>query len=214
MTRLSKPAEIESDQIGVGDESVGKARKAVTKKNTSRAGKKPCDVAQDNPYATVSEPSNNNSERAENESEEVVSGKRQERALIFHLLYAAEGFEYHESLEAIVDNFNRGFEQNIALESDVFRIAQAVITERDALDEAIKPFLANWRFERISVCTKLILRLAFWELLNTDVPPVILINEAIELTKCFAESDAYRFVNGVLDSFVKSREQEAAQKAK
>ncbi len=210
MTRLSKPAELESDQIGVGDESVGKTHKSATKKNASNAGKKPCDVSKDTSYTTATnEPANNNGEQAQEGSDEVVSGKRQERALIFHLLYAAEGFEYHESLEAIVDNFNRGFEQNISLEGDVFRIAQAVITERDALDEAIKPFLANWRFERISVCTKLILRLAFWELLNTDVPPVILINEAIELTKCFAESDAYRFVNGVLDSFVKSREQEA-----
>ena len=85
-------------------------------------------------------------------------------------------------------------------------IAQAVIDARHELDDAIKPYLMNWRFDRISVCAKLVLRLAFWELLNTDVAPTIVINEAIELAKCFAEADAYRFINGVLDSFVKKRE--------
>ncbi len=139
-------------------------------------------------------------------SEPSVAKKRQERALIFHLLYAAEGFDYQESLEAIVDNFNRGFDQDITLDSNVFKTALAVIQSRDSLDAVITPFLSNWRFERLSVCTKLILRLAFWELLNTKNPPVVVINEAIELTKCFAETDAYRFVNGVLDSFVKKRE--------
>ncbi|PKN03821.1 transcription antitermination factor NusB [Candidatus Dependentiae bacterium HGW-Dependentiae-1] len=207
MTRCSLPDEVESNPTGAGDESAGKARKAVTKK-TAAIGKKLTDINAQIVDTSVVEPSAETAVDQEQDLDPVLTGKRQERALIFHLLYAVEGFEYQESLEAIVDNFNRGFEQSISVDSDAFRIAYAVIQERDTLDKAIEPFLANWRFERLSVCTKLILRLAFWELLNTENPPAIVLNEAIELTKCFAESDAYRFVNGVLDSFVKRREAE------
>jgi N utilization substance protein B len=133
--------------------------------------------------------------------------RREIRSLIFHLLYAMEAFDYQISLEALLDNFNRGFNLNIALDSEVFQIAKAIIDECEALDAQIKPMLINWRFERIGLCTKLILRQALWELLNTDTPPSIIINEAIELAKCFSETDAYKFVNGILDEIVKGMQE-------
>src|SRR3990167_5443069 len=130
--------------------------------------------------------------------------RRDVRALIFYLLYAAEAFDYHESIDAIVDNFNRGFDLDIPSDSEVVRISRAIIEDRDKLDETFKPLLANWRFERIGVSTKLILRFATWELEKTDTDSRIIINEAVELAKAFAEKDAYKFVNGVLDRLVKS----------
>ena len=84
------------------------------------------------------------------------------------------------------------------LNSEVFTIADDVIAKRDDLDDAIKPLLHNWRFDRIGLCTKLVLRLALWELHNTKTSANIVMNEAIELAKCFAERDAYKFVNGIL----------------
>ncbi len=134
--------------------------------------------------------------------------RRDVRALIFYLLYAAESFDYQESIEAIVDNFNRGFDLDIPIESEVVSVAQQIIDIRDQLDEQYKPLLSNWRFERIGVSTKLILRFALWELQNSDTDPRIVINEAVELAKGFAEKDAYKFVNGILDKFVKKREEE------
>ncbi len=131
--------------------------------------------------------------------------RRDVRALIFYLLYAAEAFDYEESLAAIVDNFNRGFSLDIPYDSEVVRIAQAIINERGLLDELFKPLLANWRFERLGVSTKLILRFATWELEHSDTDSRIVINEAVELAKAFAEKDAYKFVNGVLDRLVKKK---------
>ncbi len=128
---------------------------------------------------------------------------RDTRALIFHLLYAMDCLDYTVSLDSIVDNFNRGFDLQIPRDSKVFAIAQAVIDNREALDTMIHPLLVNWRFERIGVCTKLILRFALWELTEIKTVHSIVINEAIELAKCFAEHDAYKFVNGVLDEAVK-----------
>ena len=130
--------------------------------------------------------------------------RRDVRSLIFHLLYAAESFDYQTSLESIVDNFNRGFDLAIPFESEVVTTATAIINEREVLDEVIKPLLSNWRFERLGVCTILILRFALWELRSGHVEPNIVINEAIELAKCFAEKDAYKFINGILDEALKN----------
>jgi N utilization substance protein B len=125
--------------------------------------------------------------------------QRAVRSLIFHLLYAAEAHDYETSLDSIVENFNRGFDLEIPRHGKVFQVAQQVIDQRDALDEFYKPFLTNWRFDRIGVATKLILRFAVWELQATDTDTRIIINEAVELAKCFAEKDAFRFINGILD---------------
>lgn len=129
--------------------------------------------------------------------------RRDLRSLIFHLLYAAESHEYNTALLSIVDSLNRGFDLDIPFESEAVKVAQAVIEQRDLLDAQYAGLLANWRPDRVSVCTKLILRLGLWELMNTDTDSRIVINEAIELAKCFAEDDAYRFVNGLLDRAIK-----------
>lgn len=125
--------------------------------------------------------------------------RRDLRSLIFHLLYAAESHDYQESVEGIADNISKGFTLVIEPDSEVITIARQVIDLRDSLDEAYKPLLTNWRFDRISVSIKLILRLAVWELLHTDMDQRIVINEAVELAKAFAEEDAFRFINGILD---------------
>ncbi|MGE0206764.1 MAG: transcription antitermination factor NusB [Candidatus Babeliales bacterium] len=128
---------------------------------------------------------------------------RDKRAVLFHILYAAESYDYQASIESIVDNLNRGFELDIPLDDPIVIIAANIIELRDNLDDTYKPFLTNWRFDRIGVPTKLILRYAVWELLHTTIPTTIIINEAIELAKAFGEKDSYKFINGVLDELVK-----------
>lgn len=132
--------------------------------------------------------------------------RREIRSLIFHLLYAAEGHSYQDSLESIASNLSRGFAIEIPFGSEAFITAQQVIDHYNDLDEKIAPFLHNWRLDRIGVCTKLILRYAMYELLYTDAPSSVVINEAVELAKCFSEKDAYKFVNGILDEACKAKE--------
>ena len=129
--------------------------------------------------------------------------RRDVRSLIFHLLYAADAFDYQQSLRSLVDNFNYGFDTAIPFDSELVTVTEAIIHNRQELEEIYVPFLSNWRVERVSVCTKLILLFGIWELKHTETDPRIIINEAIELAKCFAEEDAYRFVNGILDSIAK-----------
>lgn len=131
--------------------------------------------------------------------------RREIRSLIFQLLYAAESHEYKDSLESISDNISRGYNIEIPHDSAAFTTVHAIIERRDELDKHIMPFLHNWRFDRIGCCTKLILRFAMWELFYTDTPDSIVINEAVELAKCFSEKDAYKFINGILDEAIKSK---------
>lgn len=132
--------------------------------------------------------------------------QRDKRSLLFHLLYAADSFDYSISVAAIIANFNRGFDLDIPLAGEITPALTAIIEKQDELDLFYKPLLANWRFDRIGVCTKLILRYAIWELLHTQTNRTIIINEAIELAKCYAEKDAYKFVNGILDQIAKTDE--------
>jgi len=137
------------------------------------------------------------------ESSEPVGPGRKRRSIIFHILYALDAHNYEASIPAIIDIFNRGFEQTIEVGGEEQKSCEAIIAARDEIDEFLRPLLANWRLERVGVCTRLILRIATWELLHTPTDPRVVLNEAIELAKCFAERDAYRFVNGVLDEALK-----------
>ena len=125
------------------------------------------------------------------------------RALVFHLIYALEAHDYDISPTTVIDSFNRGFELQIGLQGEEAALVQALVENRAALDQQLAPVLANWKLERISTTTKLVLRMGLWELLHTDTPTNIVINEAVELDKNFDEPDAYRFVNGILDQLAK-----------
>ena len=133
-----------------------------------------------------------------------ITTRRKTRSLLFHVLYAADAFDYETSAAEIAVNFNREYDTNIDLQGELVRIVNEIGAKRAELDEQIIPFLENWKFERIGRCTLLVLRYAIWEMLYATTPHTVVINEAIELAKCFAEQDSYKFVNGILDKVYNS----------
>ncbi|MDR3646386.1 MAG: transcription antitermination factor NusB [Candidatus Babeliales bacterium] len=133
--------------------------------------------------------------------------RRDIRSVMFHLLYALESNDYNVSIDSVVDDFNRGFDLDIPLDSEPAQVVEKIALVRTQLDSIIQRFLVNWRLERLGVCTKLVLYLGIWELLTLDTPSTIVINEAVELAKGFSELDAYKFVNGVLDEASKRIEE-------
>ena len=79
-------------------------------------------------------------------------------------------------------------------------LIEGMVTHRDELDERIRKYCENYNLDRISVVDRNVLRLAIYEMLyRDDIPPVVSINEAIELAKTFGGPDSGRFVNGILD---------------
>ncbi len=68
------------------------------------------------------------------------------------------------------------------------------------IDGHIRSLAHNWEFDRIAKIDLAILRLAIFEMkYRNDIPPVVSINEAIDLSKQFSNNDAKRFINGILD---------------
>ncbi len=70
----------------------------------------------------------------------------------------------------------------------------------EEIDERIRRYTENYDLRRISAVDRNVLRLAIYEMLHRDdIPPVVSINEAIELAKKYGGAESGRFVNGVLD---------------
>lgn len=79
-------------------------------------------------------------------------------------------------------------------------LIEGVTKHRAELDERIMRYAQNFTLNRINVVDRNILRLGIYEMFyNLDVPPVVAINEAIEVAKKFGGEDSGRFVNGLLD---------------
>ena len=71
---------------------------------------------------------------------------------------------------------------------------------RDEADGVIKKHVKNWDLHRIAAVDRNILRLAIYEMLHRDdIPPVVSINEAVDIAKKFSTQDSGKFVNGILD---------------
>ncbi len=79
-------------------------------------------------------------------------------------------------------------------------LIRGVLENRDRLDDEIKKFAKNWDLHRMAVVDRNILRLAIYEMLfRDDIPPVVSINEAVDIAKKFSTGDSGKFVNGILD---------------
>jgi transcription antitermination protein NusB len=146
-------------------------------------------------------------EKPEEESkvEFTISSRRGERVLAFNIIYAIDRAEYQVDLEKILEDFSEGFEVDISSSKFVTETIAGVVEKSEELDQLIKPFLRNWKLDRIGCCTHIILKMALWELLQDDAIASISINEAVELAKVFAEKDSFKFVNGILDEIYKQK---------
>jgi N utilization substance protein B len=122
--------------------------------------------------------------------------KARERALqaLYQIDVAAEG------IDVVLARFWKSFEP---VEREVMALAEALVhgvaAHRRAVDEAIERVSTNWRLDRMAKVDRNILRMAVYELLETDVPVKVVINEAIELGKKYGSESSGAFVNGVLD---------------
>ena len=81
-------------------------------------------------------------------------------------------------------------------------LIRGVLEHRERCDEVIKTHARNWDLHRIATVDRNILRLAIYEMLyRDDIPPVVSINEAVDIAKKFSTQDSGKFVNGILDKF-------------
>jgi N utilization substance protein B len=79
-------------------------------------------------------------------------------------------------------------------------LVRGVIERRAEIDEKIAKYTEHWDLPRIAAVDRNILRLAMYEMLfRDDIPPVVSINEAVDIAKKFSTRESGAFVNGILD---------------
>lgn len=164
-----------------------------------------------------------------NSERSVPAKRRQNRVAAMQFLYAWNASKSHGELSdelyaffTVPENFN-ATPQNADAENaepsfadtegfgnprEYYAFAEELITgtlkNLSRIDGIISDAAQNWEVARIARCDLAILRLAIYELLyRTDIPPIVSINEAIDLAKIYSTDDSHRFVNGVLDKVKK-----------
>lgn len=84
------------------------------------------------------------------------------------------------------------------------RLVEGFQSHAPEIDQLIDRYADRWALERMSVVDKNLLRLAVYELLwERDIPPAVVINEAIELAKSLSTAESGRFINGILGRVVR-----------
>lgn len=141
-----------------------------------------------------------------------VSPRRANRMVVVQFLYQWEMNKPEKLLDAL-----RVFIETQENDRDFYQFGESlihgVIENIDFIDQEIKRYAQNWAFDRIAKVDLSVLRLAIYELsFRKDIPPIVSINEAIDLGKTFSNEESKRFINGILDQ-VKGKIQRPLRKA-
>jgi len=138
--------------------------------------------------------------------------RRECRAAALQFLYAWS-INKPANLTDDLHVFLQGLEQPREHYAFAEELIDGVLKNIDEVDGHIRTLAHNWEFDRIARIDLAILRLAIYEMLyRKDIPPVVSINEAIDLSKNFSTADSKRFINGILDR-MKDRAGRDARKA-
>ena len=82
-------------------------------------------------------------------------------------------------------------------------VVYGVITYKNDIDKVANKYLTNWTIDRLGNTDQAILRIAIYELMYTETPEIVAINEAIELAKKYSDDEVRKMINAALDSFYK-----------
>lgn len=137
-----------------------------------------------------------------------MSRRRRAREVVMQLLY-------RDDLNGLGDSSTdqQFLNQRLNRKSDLVAFAdtilQGVRQYRESIDEKLEATTVNWRLERMAPTDRNVMRIAAWEILYSDTPPRVAINEAIELSKRYGDENSSRFVNGVLDKLMQEAQTES-----
>ena len=128
-----------------------------------------------------------------------MKSRHELREAVFKILFQIENTEldYKELLELE--------QEEIANSSYVNNTLTEIIDKLEEIDNIISNNLKDWKLERLSNMDRQILRISAYEIVHSDIPYKVSINEAVELSKKYSEKDeSYKFINGVLKGIVET----------
>ncbi len=135
------------------------------------------------------------------------------RTIVLQSLYEWDFYNRETDLTTIIERNLNEFGPGIDEPDFVWRIAKGVIEHLKDLDATIVRVAPEWPLHQIAIIDRNVLRIGLYELMYADqseVPPKVAINEAIEIAKNYGGQNSPKFVNGVLGTVY--REMEAAGK--
>lgn len=106
----------------------------------------------------------------------------------------------------IMQNTNSNFDidelikEQLEIENDfVYSSVHGIIDNQEKISQLANKYLVDWNIDRLSKVDKAILSLGIYELIYTEVPSVVAINEAIELSKKYSDEKVTKMINATLD---------------
>ena len=118
------------------------------------------------------------------------------RKKIMTILYQINVYEKNKMKYNVEDIINEVLEIDNEFVKDM---VYGVITYKNDIDKLANTHLNNWTIDRLGNTDQAILRMGIYELLYTDTPKIVSINEAVELAKIYSDDDVRKMINGVLD---------------
>lgn len=141
-----------------------------------------------------------------------MSTRRRAREIVLQLLYEADVNEARDA-----DSARRFIRSRLqgrkALTDFADTLLKGTLANQAAIDERITALAARWTMPRMPVTDRNVLRLGGYEILFSDTPGGVAVNEAIILAKRYGDKNSTRFVNGILDRLLKEHEKPASSAA-
>lgn len=142
-------------------------------------------------------------------------GRRQARRWAVQFLFQRD-FNQGEIMEALEEFWSDDKRQpSTQMKSFSEQLAYGVEDHVEELDRLIQKYAKNWDVRRMAAVDRNVMRVAVFEMLyRPDVPPVVSINEAVELVKELGSTESGSFVNGILDQICRNLDRPAREPVK
>lgn len=125
------------------------------------------------------------------------------REIIIKILYETYIYETKDLNYNLDDLIKEQLEtQNEFVTKTIFDIKN----QQEKLNNIANKYMKNWNIERLSKVDKAIISLGIYELLFTDTPNIVAINEAVELAKIYSDEKVVKMINGILDNIMHNEE--------
>lgn len=131
--------------------------------------------------------------------------RRKEREFALKVLYA---IEYNDIESKTQFNYLKQVDPDYATQFAA-ELVSKTIEYKEVLDELIIKSLKHWKFDRVAVIDRILLRMALTEFLYfEDIPPEVTMDECIEISKSYSTERSNQFINGILDALLKKLNKE------
>lgn len=139
-----------------------------------------------------------------------MTTRRRAREIVLQILYQDD---VHPMRNRNVDEpfIQRRMLANKPLVAFAGELLAGVRANRDKIDKMIGEYAVNWSVKRMSTIDRNILRLATYELMYSEVPDRVAVNEAIELAKRYGQHNSSSFVNGIMDRAIRIKAESETQ---